>query len=440
MDDLNKSQKAIESFVEEILSKEEDLIGITEQEKAKKINAFIERLSAIFDNSCDFRPHYFFIYDLVDYKEYFELITPLAYISSIQEFLSKEDFSNQEEYNGLKRYIQDNQLKYKIDMFISAVKYELYLTRNNIEFQDDIKKYKNAPSKCVEDATLEYIKNYTQEFNSTLKEYKMDFEVKSKNFVERSKELEDRSKDFEQKTKDFEAKTKEFEQKTKDFEAKTKEFEQKSKDFEEKSSEFEAKTKEFNKISMSFGRINQRLNAAITDANSLTTNILTILGIFVSIIFIIVGGYFTVSIDNKAFTDITQVNLGRFVLMGQVLFNLIFSFMFMVSRLSSKSIAVDCRGCEKSVCTNNKCSFIMKIWNKYPYVILFNFACLCGYVVFLAWWYLEEFVYKVHSNEWYTFLGNHPLIFTSIIIFMTILSIALPMILFFSYCKKHKSI
>ena len=125
--------------------------------------------------------------------------------------------------------------------------------------------------------------------------------------------------------------------------------------------------------------------------------------------------------------------------MGQVLFNLIFAFMFMVSRLSSKSIAIDCRGCKKSVCTKNKCSLIMKVWNKYPYIILFNFACLCGYIVLLAWWYLEEFVYKVHSNEWYSFLENHSLAFTIIIIIVTVMIIALPIVFFVNYCKKHKS-
>ena len=173
--------------------------------------------------------------------------------------------------------------------------------------------------------------------------------------------------------------------------------------------------------------------------SSLLTNVLTILGIFVSIIFVIVGAYFTVTgeITNLSISNIVQVNIGRFVLMGHILTNLLFLFMFMIARLANKSIAVNCKGCPDSDCINAKCNFINRIVKRYPYIVILNIVAICSYVVLLSWWFIETFAYKYIEPKLIDFASSDALLFVGSILLITAVVIAIPFFIFYK-CSKTK--
>ena len=175
--------------------------------------------------------------------------------------------------------------------------------------------------------------------------------------------------------------------------------------------------------------------------SSLTTNMLTILGIFVSIIFIIVGAYFTVTgeLFNKSISSIIQINLGRFILMGHILLNLLFVFMFMISRLSAKSISVICKGCSNSICVNPECGFSKRLVKKYPYVIYSNVILIGSYIVLFAWWLIEYFAHQYILASLNKFVLSHPIWFIVGVVGIVIILVFVPILHCLSISKDKRT-
>lgn len=169
-------------------------------------------------------------------------------------------------------------------------------------------------------------------------------------------------------------------------------------------------------------------------ADNVLPNVLTILGIFVAIIVAFVSAFFTLILaDNGNISTIPQVCLIHFLLMGHVLINLIFLFMFMISRLSGKNISVSCMySSDKEnlgVCQtcNNHCPWYRRLWRKYPYLVTINWAIVLGYVILLLWWYIDIFLYPFLE----TFLQSHFLI--SVILFVVLLAICCVFLIYIPY-------
>ena len=180
------------------------------------------------------------------------------------------------------------------------------------------------------------------------------------------------------------------------------------------------------------------------ETNDLTTNMLTILGIFVSIIFVIIGSYFTVTSDfvNVYASNSKQVNLGRFVLMAQVLFDVLFLFMFMISRLSGKTVSLKCKNNVKSLCNEClcKCSFFQRIWRKYPYVVLTNLVAMLAYFALTYWWIFEKYISQ-YIKDFVMVLPKEILVcifFGAPIITLLIILFAMTVIKIISGCKSKK--
>lgn len=157
-------------------------------------------------------------------------------------------------------------------------------------------------------------------------------------------------------------------------------------------------------------------------SNDILPNILTILGIFVAIIIAVIGGYFNVmQIDGKSISSIAQVRMMYSLLMGQILINLIFLLMFMISKLSNRTVSVfcihqgknehpgNCQSCENAF----SCSFLQRIWRKYPYWLVANQIIVVGYAVLVFWWYIDTYLFYgidciLKANPgyaWILFLG-----------------------------------
>lgn len=128
---------------------------------------------------------------------------------------------------------------------------------------------------------------------------------------------------------------------------------------------------------------------------------MTVLGIFVAIILAFVGGFFSVLIAGRIdVSPIAQVRFMYFLLIGQTLCDLLFLFMFLIARLSNKSIAVLCsggiaqgRGIPCAQCAS-QCKWYVRWWRKYPYIITINCAVMFGYSFLWIWWYVDEFLYQ----------------------------------------------
>lgn len=176
-------------------------------------------------------------------------------------------------------------------------------------------------------------------------------------------------------------------------------------------------------------------------ADSVLTNVLTILGVFIAIIVAFISGFFSVLLaDRGNISPIAQVCLAHFLLMGHVLFNLIFLFMFMISRLSYKSISVLCLYCNDKehlgMCQlcQCKCKWYKRLWRKYPYLVLTNWAIVIGYVILFLWWFIDEFVY----SHFEAVLHNSTGISIFVLLLMVALLIAVFIVIPYKIINKNK--
>lgn len=131
------------------------------------------------------------------------------------------------------------------------------------------------------------------------------------------------------------------------------------------------------------------MNAKIDDANSqadsMSTQVVTILGIFAAIVLAFSGG---INILGNAImaltsTEIVVYKLAFICLMtGFVLFNLIFMLMYFIAKLTNKSIYAECgkKNCNggKNGCA--KCKGLTKVMRRLPYVFYFN-ATVVGLMI-----------------------------------------------------------
>ena len=162
-------------------------------------------------------------------------------------------------------------------------------------------------------------------------------------------------------------------------------------------------------------------------ADNILPNVLTILGIFVAVIVAFIGGFFTLILSDRGnISTIPQVCMIHFLMMGHVLVNLIFMFMFMVARLSDKSISVLCLKSTNSkhpgACREcgNQCPIYRRLWRKYPYLVAVNWAAVIGYIVLLLWWYIDTFLYT-GLKQWLD---------SSIVVALCVFLVALASVLF----------
>lgn len=404
-DSRDKQQKSIEQIAKEICFSNTDYIGIEKQEKDEKIESILIKLYNIFSINPSFRPHYFFMFDLLENKRWNELITPIAIIKIFNDTLEMCDSSFiKQEKDGFYYYLNDNEFRYNVNMFSSALKYELLVRKGISKSEEDIKKQQDD------------FKSFSNSPNEKLETQIKDHEKVLKDFDDNvAKKIKETNENIDKKIDEF-----------------NKEFNIVKDDFETTRTDFNTAIKEFNDAKVDVDKTK-------TEMSSLLTNVLTILGIFVSIIFVIVGAYFTVTgeITNLSISNIVQVNIGRFVLMGHILTNLLFLFMFMIARLANKSIAVNCKGCPDSDCINAKCNFINRIVKRYPYIVILNIVAICSYVVLLSWWFIETFAYKYIEPKLIDFASSDALLFVGSILLITAVVIAIPFFIFYK-CSKTK--
>ena len=384
--DNNDKQQQIQDVVKNyIIEDTDDYIGMTNEVIERKVNELLKNLYPIFCNESTensaFRPHYFFIFDLLDDKKV-NLLYPIAMINTIQDYLMHIDDSKSD---YIMKYSDEKEFQYSIDMFLAAVKYELSLRKDIVHTESDIAIINGNISAFTKDPK-QYIDKIIKECQSTANELKEDINKKI-------------NEDFGKITNES------------------------IKRLNESKKYLDIANKHLLAAKNALDKDNRRINEMAKNMNNLTTNILTILGVFVSIIFIIVGAYFTVTgeIFNKSISNVFQINLGRFILMGQLLLNILFLFMFMISRLSGKSINVNCSGCKDSKCESGKCTTFRTLTKKYPYIVYSNFAIIFSYIVLFAWWIIERYVYKYLSSYLSQMASTYPISFVVVVLSVVVI-------------------
>lgn len=159
------------------------------------------------------------------------------------------------------------------------------------------------------------------------------------------------------------------------------------------------------------------------EANNTIPHMLTSLGIFVSIIIAVVVIYLSDLIAVYPTINanyISQMQFARYIVSGQIICNLIFLMLYIISRLTNKNILLRCskfkdirfpelshemkfRPCAN--CENKaNCNYVKKMWNKAGYIVFINVLCIICYVLLYDWWLIEVYLWPkfnaVSDNIW----------------------------------------
>lgn len=127
-----------------------------------------------------------------------------------------------------------------------------------------------------------------------------------------------------------------------------------------------------------------------------TTQSITILSIFAGVVMAFTGGMSYISQALASLNQIGPYRAGIFIiLIGIVMFNLIFLLLYMIGKLTDKYIGSASCKCEdpKKGCTNRKMKCGIK---RYPYIIWFNLISLMIITTILIVLFLDKYDLFVH--------------------------------------------
>ncbi len=151
-------------------------------------------------------------------------------------------------------------------------------------------------------------------------------------------------------------------------------------------------TKDLQQATMELEQTTPELVKANKKADSLQTELIAVLSIFAAIVITFSGG---ITFLGSVMTSIKDVNYFESIILaaivcGMVLFNTIFLMMYMVSKITERSIYAKCLtencSCEGQNC---KCSGIKRIRKRLPYVYYFNVFAVVGIAADLVIWFLD---------------------------------------------------
>ncbi len=174
-------------------------------------------------------------------------------------------------------------------------------------------------------------------------------------------------------------------------------------------------------------KANEKIDDATKQSKEILNQSIEVLGIFVAIITIFIGGFTEISL----FGTMENLNTYKFflyvVVTGHIMSDLIFMFVYMLGRITNKSISVSCINYQKipdikdkveSKCLNccfksdeacakytpsdnNKCCTLsQKLKYKYPYIYYANiFAVIVEVVLCMGWIYSDNILW-IKSTMW----------------------------------------
>lgn len=135
---------------------------------------------------------------------------------------------------------------------------------------------------------------------------------------------------------------------------------------------------------------NKRIEAATNRANTMQTELISILSIFSAIVITLSGGFtflgnsLTAISNAKCYESIILIA----IICGMALFNTIFLMMYFVSKLTDRNIYSPCIASD-CLCCSQKCNWLRRIRRKLPYVFYFNLIGILGIILDLVTWFLD---------------------------------------------------
>lgn len=153
----------------------------------------------------------------------------------------------------------------------------------------------------------------------------------------------------------------------------------------------------FDAVDTKVENFNQNLAVATSEAQNLKTEMLSILSIFSGIIMAFTGSF---SLLGSAFANISEVSKYRLffmtVLLGFVLFNTVFMFLYVVSRIINRPISTRCTlynryECKCEVpCSREQFGVFKKLSRKYPYVLYIDVLFISFMLILFVLWLLKD--------------------------------------------------
>lgn len=146
---------------------------------------------------------------------------------------------------------------------------------------------------------------------------------------------------------------------------------------------------------------------------SVMPNMLTTLGVFIAIVIAVVACYLSLLLAQHfdPSKDAQSVNMATILLMGQILLNIIFLLLYLISKMSGHTLAcncsvgnkMNCGECEKEL--RERCHWGNKLWLRYPYIVLLNGISILAYFCFGLWsfftsYLLDNVTELLKSNDW----------------------------------------
>ncbi|MCM1047387.1 MAG: hypothetical protein NC433_03055 [Clostridiales bacterium] len=129
---------------------------------------------------------------------------------------------------------------------------------------------------------------------------------------------------------------------------------------------------------------------ATTRADTMQTQLISILSIFAAII-ITFSGSFTFlgsSVNTISGAKYPESVIAAAIICGLFLFNTVFLMMYFVSKLTGRNIYTECITHDCSKCEKD-CNNLVKIRKRIPYAFWINVAAIIGIAVDLIIWYLD---------------------------------------------------
>ncbi len=318
----------------------------------KKAQEYCEALDKIFvlDDNDTFRPHFFEVTNWLsnvfqpENFLYTRTSTLSLFINNLRSATEKlldnakiENINN----DSIKRYCEDLEFRYNVDMFFLAILHEIVIFEAKIANQ--------RASKKIERIESRFQASYDSVFDSQeqIEKIKEDVSIALN-------DIESRKTDIEKSLENISSR---IEQAEKDI----------SNAIEKSNSAVSDATKAFEKSSS----VVTDVTKAVEESKGVLPNLLTIMGIFVAIIIAIVAVYLSLVLDSVSVSSIISLansipkRIMLIVFLCAFVFNLLFAFIYWISKLANKSIAATCSGCDNSICQTGKCNFVVRTWKRY---------------------------------------------------------------------------
>lgn len=137
----------------------------------------------------------------------------------------------------------------------------------------------------------------------------------------------------------------------------------------------------------------KKLNKATKKADSIQTELISVLSIFSAIVIAFSGGINLLgnTLQSTANTYICQIIL-LLLICGLVLFNTLFLLIYLVGKLTGRSVFADCEMeyCNCKADGKPKCKGLTKIRKRLPYVFYFNILITIFAIIDIVVWYLDK--------------------------------------------------